>query len=154
MKDRFVYARELFDEFFPEALPMIEKHNSAVEGEPVRLDLNEAAYRQSEKNGGLRIYTVRTPEGKLAAYAVYILAIENHHGKFEGWCDAFFPSPEYRGVGLNLVRYCDRELAKEGIERAYHQVRDSHPNFAELLTHMDYKPVARVFGKDIANGKA
>ena len=141
-------SRETLSTFYPEALPLLERHNTELEQGESPLKIDEQFYLNVEASGMLRIYAMRDETAlDLKGYAVFLLSIDNHRDKFVARCDAFFPG--VRGAGLPLLNFCDRELQAEGVERILHEVRPKAPTFAELLTYRGYIPMSQIFGKDL-----
>lgn len=147
------FSRESFDSFYPEVLPILERHNQDVEGGEFRLKIDDKVYREADRNGGLRIYTARdvssSETGQIAGYLVFILLREPKHCRFEAWADAFYIVPEYAGLGRPLLGFAERELIGDQVEMIQHEVRPSHQEFAALLRHLGYLPVSEIFGKRV-----
>ena len=150
-----IFARESFSEFYPNALPLLERAYTEIEQDDRPFRLNDALYSEHQTKGLLRIWTARALPGTedypgdLLGYAAFLL-FTHPHGRRESWLDVFYVLPEHRAhVGVSLLRFCERELEREGTERICVGARPAFPHLGEILRHMDYLPIETIYGKDV-----
>ena len=110
----------------------------------IPLDPDWSAYENLERIGMLSIYTVRTEEGKLVGYAVFIMRKHIHY-KGHSWAanDIVFVHPDYRDgrIGRNLVRFWEQDLKARGIHVVHVNVKIGHPALDLVLRFEKYKTV-------------
>lgn len=112
-----------------------------IELEP---DFNE--YQALDDIGVLRIFTARKA-GNLVGYAVYFVRSNPHYkSSLQAVQDILFIHPKHRGTGGKLIRYCDDELRKVGVQVVYHHVKKKH-NFGPMLERMGYELIDLIYGK-------
>lgn len=114
----------------------------------VPLDVNWEVYERLDREGKLRIYTVRDGE-RLVGYAVYMLLQNAHYRGFDyAQQDVLFLAPEYRRgtAGLQLIAYADVMLKAEGLQATYHHSKVQHP-IDLILRRLGYDLVERVWAK-------
>jgi GNAT superfamily N-acetyltransferase len=124
---------------------LIEAHwREIAVWQDIPLDPEWSAYENLEKIGMLAIYTVRTEEGKLVGYAVFIMRRHLHY-KGHSWAanDIVFVHPDYRDgrIGRNLVRFWEQDLKARGIHVVHVNVKVAHPALDLVLRFEKYKTV-------------
>lgn len=100
--------------------PLFLAHYSEIETLPgLKVDPNYEAYLHCEKEGLLRVFTVRQSEtAELIGYAVFFVKLNLHFKTVkEAVHDLLFLYPKYRkgALGYRFVKWCDEELKKEGV---------------------------------------
>jgi len=110
----------------------------------IPLDPEWPMYEALEKSQRLFIYTVRTDNGKLVGYAVFLL--RNHlHYKKHIWAlnDIVFVHPDYRDgrIGRRLVQFWEHDLKARGVHVVHVNVKIGHPALDLVLRFEKYKTV-------------
>jgi len=110
----------------------------------IPLDPEWPMYEALEKSQRLFIYTVRTDNGKLVGYAVFLL--RNHlHYKKHIWAlnDIVFVHPDYRDgrIGRRLVQFWEQDLKARGVHVVHVNVKIGHPALDLVLRFEKYKTV-------------
>jgi GNAT superfamily N-acetyltransferase len=110
----------------------------------IPLDPDWPTYENLSKAGMLVIYTVRTEEGKLVGYAVFVMRRHLHY-KGHNWAinDIVFVHPDYRDgrIGRRLVQFWDEDLATRNINVVHVNVKTAHPALGLVLKFEKYKAV-------------
>lgn len=111
--------------------------------------LDEDAYLRADMRGFLRVYTVRSAEGRPAGYAVFILAsglkqrasLCAHH-------DSLYVAPRYRSARLlrDFLNYCDAEMKGEGVA-VVHQIVNASLDYGALLISMGYELQSHTYAR-------
>lgn len=143
--------RETFEQFYRDALPLLERHRQEIAHFDFPLDVDTQMYRTAEQNGGLRIYTTRI-NGRLIGYAVFFVRTNPHYrSSLQAVEDVLFIVPEERKgrLGLELVQYAEEQLKGEGVQAVYHHCKLAHPQLARLLEHEGYSEIERIFVKRV-----
>ena len=153
---RVLFQREFFRAFFAEALPLIERHKAEIAHYPdIELDVDTEKYELSEKQETLRVYTARLNKGAsspltLIGYALFFVGPSPHYkGSIQAVEDVLYVDPEQRQgrVGLDLIRYTEAELRREGVQAVYHHVKITHPALGILLAREGYEHIDSIYGK-------
>lgn len=142
------FKRERAQEFFPEAMPLFDKHwREIAHYQDIILNVDLETYYSIEDKNMLRCFTVRDDEGSLIGYAIYFLKHNLHYkDSFQAVQDVLFIHPEKRGFGSKLISWCDDELRKEGVQVVYHHVKQAH-NFGPLLEKKGYELVDLIYAR-------
>jgi len=102
-------------------------------------------YRTLGKQGKLITFTIRTPNGLLIGYNIFIVTTHHHYrNAIIAENDILYLHPDYRKgyTGYNFIKYCIKEL-KERVDIIMLSVKASHS--IEAITKrlgfklMDYK---------------
>ena len=144
------YARECYSGMLvAELMPLLKAHYLEISAnQDIPLDPEWSVYEGCEKNGTLRVYTVRA-EGRLIGYEVlFVRANPHYRGSLQAVQDILFVSKEYRhgSLGYRLIKFADDELKKEGVQIVYHHVKAAH-NFGPMLERLDYKLVDLIYAR-------
>jgi GNAT superfamily N-acetyltransferase len=145
------YKKELFADFFPACLPLIEKHWSEIAHyQDIPLEVDADRYRALEEAGILRIYTARLDGVVLVGYAVMMVNSDAHHKSSR--CavqDALYVHPDFRkqGIGLKLIRFVETVLLGEGVQAVQQHVHVEHPQLGTILRKRGYEVVDFVYLK-------
>ena len=153
---RLLLRRETFNGFYPEALPMLLRHHAEIDDFPeLPLQIDEHLYRQSEAFDELRIFTARLDRGPadpltLIGYAIFLIGPDTRHqGSIGARQDAVYVEPEQRKgtVGIQLLKFAEQELRREGVSVVYHFVKRTHPEFGRILARQGYRETETVWAK-------
>ena len=135
---------------------MIQRHWAEIAHYPdIPLDVDIAKYELSEKQETLRVYTARLNNGAsspliLIGYALFFVGPNPHYkGSLQAVEDVLYVDPEQRKgrVGLDLIRYTEAELRREGVQAVYHHVKIYHPALGILLAKEGYDAIDTIWGK-------
>lgn len=153
---RTLFQQEIFDTFFLEAKPLLERHKAEIAHYPdIPLDVDTDRYRMAENAGTLRIYTARLNRGPsepltLMGYGVFFVNTNAHYrSSLQAVQDVLYVDPDQRlgRVGIDLIRFCDRELRRDGVQAVYHHVKLAHPALGVLLAREGYEHVEAIYSK-------
>ena len=74
---------------------------------------------ESEKRGGVAYFTLRTPEGKLAGHACFMVYRNPFYGKLVAMDVFYYILPEFRGsFGMcKLLRFAGTTMRSQGIDQ-------------------------------------
>ena len=134
------FARETIETVVADMLPLIGTHYQEIAPyKEIPLQPDVGHYRQVEAIGALRIYTARDADKHLRGYALFFLRPHPHfHASLQAAQDLLFIDPDHRGFGLSFLRYCDEQLAGEGVEVIHHTVT-TRCDFSPMLRRMGYQ---------------
>lgn len=143
-----VQREPLTDALWDEAMPLLEAHWREIAHFPdIPLDPDRAVYAACEAAGILRCFTVRS-DGALAGYALFTVRRNPHYrSSMQASQDVIYIAPTARGgAGYRFIRWCDEQLAAEGIQVVYHHIKAAH-NFGPMLERMGYELVDLIYAK-------
>lgn len=144
------YQRERAHDVYDEMAPLFARHYLEIAHyQDIPLDPDRSAYENAEDAGNLRVYTARR-NGVLIGYAVYFVRANIHYrSSVQAAQDILFIAPEHRRsrVGLELVKYCDAQLALDGVQVVYQHVKIAHDNLGALIEHVGYERIEYIYGK-------
>lgn len=153
---RLQFQREPFINFACEAMPLLEKHKTEIaHWQDIALEVDIDRYREAEASGALRIYTVRLNRGAadpytLIGYAVFFIGFNMHYkSSLQAKQDVLYVDPEQRQgrVGIELVKFAERELRREGVQVVYHHVKCAHPALGVILAREGYEHIEHIYAK-------
>jgi len=142
------YQREYFEGAYADALPVLRKHWAEITTNlDIALNVNEEAYRHSEANDLLRIYTAR--DGMVMVGYVALFVHRNLHYQ-QSLCatqDVFYVDPNHRGkmLGLRLIKFVEEQLKNEGVQVINQHVKIKHPALGYLLERSGYTAVEKIY---------
>ena len=135
------YALESVASVTDEIKPLIAAHYDEIATyKDIPLRPNWDAYHRAEVAGILRIYTARFMD-RLVGYSIFLVTPALHYEtSVQANEDVLFILPEYRKgrVGMNLIRYADESLEREGVQVLRRHVKARH-DFGPLLERMGYQ---------------
>lgn len=128
------------EELLEEVKPLLYKHWEEISHyKDIPLDPDYTAYLFLQKTGAIKSYSVRENDGKLIGYAVYFLRHHVHYKKtLYAIQDIVFIDPERRGSGLFLIKFCDEELKKIGVNIVMHHIKIKH-DWSKALERLGYE---------------
>jgi hypothetical protein len=151
------FARETCDQVHAEIQALTEAHYAEVAHHPeIPPGMDEAKYRQAEKLGILRIYTVRVL-GKLVGYEVFTVGHSWHYKtSFQARMDTVFIHPDYRlgATGYRFLKWCMSQLELEGVEISYQHDKilpGGRLDLGPLFRRMGYEEIYRVYWRRHGN---
>lgn len=138
---------------FEELAPLFQKHYDEIAHfKDIELDPDWEQYERIEQAGALRVYIARGPEGDIVGYAVYFLRHNFHYkNSYQALQDILFIDPSKRGFGAKFILWCDKQLKEEGVQVAYHHVKQAH-NFGPMLERIGYRLVDLIYARRLDEG--
>jgi GNAT superfamily N-acetyltransferase len=116
--------------------PLLAAHWAEIANPDIPLDINIDRYHSLEREGILRIYTMRVGSDRLIGYAAYFVGPHIHYkSTIYAQCDVFYVSPESRGRGRawRLLEFAEADLGVSGAMVATYHGKVAHPEFQRLL---------------------
>lgn len=135
-----------------EIMPLAESNRGETGLHHNGLSVDDGLYLELERNGALRVYTVRIA-GVLVGYSVMFVREHPHYKpNLQATQDALYVDAHHRGrLGVKLMRYVDEHLSHEGVGTVYRQ-SNVRRNIGSLLERMGYQPVETVYMRRLVNG--
>jgi hypothetical protein len=149
------FARELLCECVQEVQPLLEKHYDelTLRKDIVKLDPQWKEYALLEQLGRFVVFTARD-EGRLVGYSAYFLLRHMHYAALTvAQNDVFWLDPQCRrGMSpVRFLRWCDKQLASEGVDKAIYHCKLSN-QLAPILRRLGYADEEVMVGKFIGKG--
>lgn len=141
------FQAELFSvELCKEVWPLLQQHYQEIAVyKDIPLDPQWEWYERVQEMGILKVYTVRTDEGKLVGYATYLVQNNKHYrSSLQAAADVFFIDKAHRSMVLvakRFILFCDEELGKLGVEIVYHRYKLHQPALGNLLEKVGYEEI-------------
>lgn len=134
--------------------PLLEEHYKEIAHyQDIPLEPNIERYLELEHAGSVLVFTARDHVKKLIGYAVFIVNKNLHYNSsVQASQDIIFIRKENRGTGGRLIKFCDEELRKLGVQAVYHHVKTKH-NFGPLLERFGYEAVDVIYAKRLDKGE-
>ena len=145
---RVTLQRELAEDVIPDIKPLVAKHYEEIAHyKDIPLSVTWDAYLEAEKLGALRVFTARDPSGVLIGYSIYFIKHNIHYNtSLQAVQDVLYVDSARRGFGMRLIKWCDEQLAAEGVQAVYHHMKVKH-DFGPLLERLGYELVDLVYGR-------
>lgn len=142
------FQREKAKDIFDEMMPLFEKHwREIAHYQDIKLNPDREAYFKIEEMGNLRVFTARDEEKNLIGYIVYFIRYNAHYkDSLQAVQDVLFVDPAKRGFGMSFIAWCDEQLRSEGVQVAYHHIKEKH-NFGHMLEKMGYELVDLIYAR-------
>jgi GNAT superfamily N-acetyltransferase len=139
---------QLSADLFAELAPLLNAHYLEISHfQDIPLSPNYEAYQAIADTGGLRVFTARDEDRELVGYCVFFVRHNLHYkSSLQAVQDILFIRPDQRGTGARLIKWCDEQLKKEGVQVVYQHVKAAH-NFGEMLERMGYEFVDLIYAK-------
>ena len=153
---RLLLRRETWDGFYPEAAPIFQRHHAELDDFPeLPLLIDQDEYRRRDASGALRIYTARLDRGPadpltLIGYAIFLVGPDaRHESSLRALQEAVWLEPENRqgSMGLQLLKFAEQELRKEGVQILYHCVKKTAPALGRILARQGFREIESVWAK-------
>ena len=127
-------------ELLEEVKPLLEKHwEEIAHYKDIPLDPDYELYLKMQSMGMIRAYSMRDGDAKLVGYAVYVVRPNLHYKKcLTATEDIIFVDPNKRGYGMFLIKWCDEELKKIGVDMVLHHVKLAY-DFSKALERIGYE---------------
>lgn len=139
------------DTLWEEMRPLCEEHWKEVMAFPeIPLVPNQMVYAAMYNAGILRIYTMRDEFGKMAGYGLFTVAPDlNSATSLQSNMVAVFVGKSVRGAAsLSFLRWCDVQLASEGVQVMHHHVK-AKADYSHILERAGYKYVGKLYAKKL-----
>lgn len=145
-----IFARERYSEpLIIEMRPLWQKHHDETAAfKDIELNPNIHIYKESDKNGILRIYTVRRGT-YLVGYQVFFVSPHPHtQQSLQAVQDILFIEKEARLglVGYRFVQWCCAQLKTEGVDVMFQHISARY-DFGHLLERAGFELVDLVYGR-------
>lgn len=116
--------------------PLLAIHHDEISLLKLEINPNVQLYERLEALNALRIFTYRV-DGVLKGYATFFVGPHPHfqHSK-QATNDMLFIHPEYRGRGMQFMKWCDGQL--QDCDVIYWSVT-TRCDFSNLLKRMGYE---------------
>lgn len=134
------FRSEKIKDVLEEAKPLLVAHwEEIAHYKDIPFDPDYDQYLKLEELGITRSYSARTEDGILIGYAVFVIKYNLHYKtSLQALQDIVYLDPKHRGAGFFLIKFCDAELKKEGIQVVVQHVKAAH-NFGPALVRMGYE---------------
>lgn len=159
-----VFATEpLSQKLFTEALPMLREHwREVAHFQDIELEPDYALYEAAARAGILRFFTMRVGlqtvvDGPvywtLFGYAVFFVRPNPHYKQsLQAAQDVLFVDRRFRGLrAAKFIRFCDEQLASEGVEVVRHHLKAAH-NHERLMARLGYEVEDIIYVKRLTHG--
>jgi GNAT superfamily N-acetyltransferase len=135
------FKEEKLSDAIEEMKPLFEIHRQEITFyKDILLNPDYEAYAKIEKAGLTRVYTARDDSNKLIGYAVFFVKGNLHYKQsLVATEDIIYVAQEYRRgtIGTRLIKFCDDELRKLGVQVVSHHVKFDH-DWSKILLRMGY----------------
>lgn len=147
------YAREpLSPELVSEMVPLIVRHFVEVAHfKDIKVEPDFDRYMAVEAAGLLRIYTARE-HGQLIGYSVFVVTQHPHfRGVLQANEELLFLDPDHRrgAAGSYFIKFCDEQLAAEGVNVIYHTVSPAR-DYSPILLSRGYSLCDHVYARRLS----
>lgn len=131
-----------------EAYPLLYAHwEEIAHFKDISLEPDLDAYEKLHKAGVLRTFTARNEFDKLVGYAVFVVRANPHYrSSVQAVQDILYVDKQYRGKGLEFIKWCDEQLKAEGVQAVYQHVKQAH-NFGPALERIGYELVDLIYAR-------
>lgn len=151
------FAREtLSASLIAEMRPLLDSHWREVAFYPdIQLEPDLEAY--ADRMDSLVVFTVRDEESRtrpLLGYAIFCVARAAHYkSSIQASQDVIYLDPSVRGGnGARFIRWCDEQLAGDGVQVVQHHVKVAH-DWSALLERMGYEKTDYILSKRLDRTK-
>lgn len=145
---------QLTQETWLELQPLLAAHwREVAHFQDIPLEPDESFYATLQANGMARFFTARTDDGHLAGYAMFIVKSNPHYASsIQAVNDVVFLDASMRGMaGWKFLRYCDAQLAAEGVDAIYWHVK-AFKDFGPILERMGCELVDQIYARRVSSG--
>jgi hypothetical protein len=146
--DDYKFNVESAVQIIDEAYELWQEHHNELVGEDVKFLPDFEKYKAVEKNGYLKVYTVRYKK-KLVGYAVFI-ALPHHHRVqvIQAENTLFFLTKEHRKglLASKFIRWCEEQLFGSGVSQISMRTK-VRASFGILLKRLKYQEEEVVYMK-------
>ncbi len=146
------FQREKMTADFIEVMnPLAEKHYREIAHyQDIPLVPNWQLYMSLEKDGVLRLFTVRNELWDLVGYGIFVVKNNLHYWtSVQASQDVIFLDKSARGynTGAEFIAWCDEQLRIEGVQAVFHHVK-AKANFGpKILEPLGYELIDMIYGR-------
>lgn len=149
-KRGLTFQRERVTDLWDEVTPLLSRHKDEVcHYKDFVLNPDVESYEAIERAGGMRCYTARL-NGDLIGYcALFVKHNLHYRDSVQALQDVLFILPEHRGsrAGFKLIRFCEEQLRREGVQVVMQHLKLATPKTVELFRKMGYEEIDVIMGK-------
>lgn len=119
----------------------------------IPLDVDVAKYLVAERAGILRCFVAKI-DGRIVGYAAFIVgAHSQYRATIYATADVIFIDRDARGTlaGLDLIRFCEKALADEGVDIVLHGEPKGGTRLGKLFRFLGYTPKEVVWSKRVGH---
>ena len=132
-----------------ELFPLLTAHYDEIAHfKDIKLKPAFDRYDDLEERGALRVFTARE-DGRVVGYSIYIITHNLHYSdSLQALQDVLFLIERARAglTGFKFIKWCDGELAADGVQVVMHHVKKSH-DFSPVLERMGYTKIESVYAR-------
>jgi len=146
--DEYVFNVESAVQIIDEAYVLWQEHHDELVGKDVKFLPDFQKYKLIEKNGNLRVFTIRHNK-RLIGYAVFIVLPHHHRLQVvQAENTLFFVTKEHRKglLASKFIRWCEKELFDNGVSQISMRTK-LRASFGILLKRLKYKEEEVVYLK-------
>ena len=105
-----------------------------------------ASMLESEKRGGVAYFTLRTPEGKLAGHACFMVYRSPFYGKLIAMDIFYYILPDFRGsFGMcKLLKFAGSTMRSQGVDQVVVSHQSSN-DLSPLLVRAGFKKAGETY---------
>lgn len=149
-KRGLTFQQERVTDLWDEVTPLLIRHKDEVcHYKDFVLNPDVENYAAIEQAGGMRCYTARL-NGDLIGYcALFVKHNLHYRDSLQALQDVLFILPEHRGsrAGLKLIRFCEEQLRREGVQVVMQHLKLATPKTIKLFRKMGYEEIDVIMGK-------
>lgn len=147
------YQVELLMETQAEMLPLLMAHwdEVALDKDTIKPNGNWEIYAMLEEQGTLSFTTVRSDEGELFGYILYIIHPLMHYKHIlSAECDLYFMVAAHRKgmAGYKLLKRSEDDLVERGVNKVFNRVK-LHLDVGPVFERLGYTAIERVYAKGL-----
>lgn len=146
--DDYKFDLESATQVIEESYELWQEHHDELVGHNVKFLPDLQKYRNVEKAGLLRVFTIRL-DGKLLGYSVYMVAHHHHRIQvIQAENTLFFITKNHRlgWLASKFIKYCEQHLFNHGIHQITMRTK-VQASFGVLLKRLKYKEEEVVYIK-------
>lgn len=134
------FTEEKIVDTIEEAKPLLFKHwDEIAHYKDIVLNPDYELYIKMEQQGLTKCYIARDTDGSMAGYAVFFIKHHPHYKQsLMAIQDIVFIDPTRRGMGLFLIKFCDEELRKIGVQVVSQHIKFAH-DWSKALERLGYQ---------------
>jgi GNAT superfamily N-acetyltransferase len=149
-KRGLTFQRERLIDLWDEVLPLLVEHKEEIAHYPdLALDVDYVTYEAQDAGGVMRAYTARL-NGALVGYSAFFVRHNLHYkASLQAINDVLFVQAAHRHgrVGLQLIRFCEAELQREGVQVVFQHLKAASTQTCALFDRLGYETIDVIKGK-------
>jgi len=142
------FSIESAQDHFYEAMPLLREHwKEITHWKDIPLEPDIDGYKQIEDAGMLRCYIARSA-GQMVGYAVFFIRTNLHYkSSKQALQDVIYIDPQFRGIGLKFVDWCDQQLRADGVQVVFHHFKNKRDFGVILESKLNYELIDVIYGR-------